>query len=65
MPLYEYRCEKCGRVTEFLESFQSRAEHVCPHCRAKRMSKLISSCAVSDNAGKSSGSCGPGSGSFS
>ncbi|MFM1944180.1 MAG: Zinc ribbon domain, partial [Verrucomicrobiota bacterium] len=42
MPLYEYRCEKCGRVTEFLESFSSKKQHTCSHCGSKRMVKEMS-----------------------
>jgi putative FmdB family regulatory protein len=34
MPLYEYRCESCGRAEERLESLSAPARHDCPACGA-------------------------------
>ncbi|MGA1237119.1 MAG: FmdB family zinc ribbon protein [Limisphaerales bacterium] len=60
MPLYEYRCEKCGRVTEFLESFSSKKQHTCSHCGSKRMVKEMSAFGTGGSGG---GGCGSGGGS--
>ena len=43
MPIYEYRCEECGRVSSFLvlkvrDPFQPQ----CKKCRSSNMTKLIS-----------------------
>ena len=43
MPIYEYRCEDCGRVSEFLliktdEIFVPQ----CKRCRSKKMSRVLS-----------------------
>lgn len=43
MPIYEYRCEDCGRVSEFLlirtdETFTPQ----CKRCKSKRMSRILS-----------------------
>ena len=43
MPIYEYRCENCGKVSEFLlirtdETFTPQ----CKRCNSKKMSRLIS-----------------------
>lgn len=43
MPIYEYRCEDCGRISEFLfiktdENFAPR----CKRCRSKKMSRVLS-----------------------
>jgi putative FmdB family regulatory protein len=43
MPIYEYQCEECGKVSEFLliragEAFVPR----CRRCRSKRMSRILS-----------------------
>ena len=34
MPLYEYRCEACGRPEEKLESLSAPEAHACPACGA-------------------------------
>jgi putative FmdB family regulatory protein len=43
MPIYEYRCEDCGRVSEFLlirtdETFVPQ----CKRCKSKKMSRVLS-----------------------
>ncbi|MBM4133266.1 MAG: zinc ribbon domain-containing protein [Nitrospira sp.] len=44
MPLYEYRCEGCGQQFEQVQPVSFRAEDtVCPHCRAQKSTKLMSS----------------------
>jgi len=43
MPIYEYRCEKCGRVTQFLEKVGGRKDHVCGECGGKDLKKQFSS----------------------
>ena len=42
MPLMEYRCRDCGRVTEFLEKADSEDGHECDECGGKDMEKLFS-----------------------
>ncbi len=35
MPLYEYRCTKCGKDYEVIKGFSEDADHdVCPDCKA-------------------------------
>jgi putative FmdB family regulatory protein len=42
MPIYDYRCHECGKVSEvFLRSFDSPAIR-CPHCGSERVKKLFS-----------------------
>jgi putative FmdB family regulatory protein len=43
MPIYEYRCEDCGRISEFLliktdETFIPQ----CNRCKSKKMSRVLS-----------------------
>ena len=43
MPIYEYRCEDCGRISEFLliktdEIFLPQ----CKRCKSKKMSRVLS-----------------------
>ena len=63
MPLYEYKCLKCGRRTEKIESVSGPHLKKCPHCGGK-VEALISAPAiqfkgsgwyVTDYAGKSGG----------
>jgi putative FmdB family regulatory protein len=46
MPIFEYKCAKCGKITEFLESAGSRTKHLCKHCGAANMKKQFSTFAV-------------------
>lgn len=40
MPLYEYVCEKCGRVFEELVRGDEAVR--CPQCQSERVERLIS-----------------------
>ncbi|MCD6395098.1 MAG: zinc ribbon domain-containing protein [Planctomycetes bacterium] len=43
MPIYEYQCEDCGKVCEFLEkSIKSHKKHKCPACGGAKLTKLLS-----------------------
>jgi len=44
MPIYEYQCAACGRVTEKLQKISEAPLSVCPACGGS-LAKLISSCA--------------------
>ena len=44
MPMYEYRCEGCGERFEIVQSVHARPEDtVCPHCKAQKAIRLLSS----------------------
>ena len=43
MPIYEYRCEDCGRVSSFLvKSFREDLRPRCKRCQSEKMTRLIS-----------------------
>ena len=44
MPIYEYQCTACGKVTEAWQQFSDEPLTVCPACGGA-MCKLISNCA--------------------
>jgi len=62
MPLFEYRCKKCGHVTEFLERAQSKAEHECEQCGSGQVERILSAFAVKEGgaSGSSGSSCPTG-----
>ncbi len=45
MPLYEYRCEGCGKVVEAIQRFSDPPYTICPHCGGA-LKKLISAPAI-------------------
>jgi putative FmdB family regulatory protein len=48
MPIYEYRCTKCRRVSEFLVGVgQEENEIKCKYCGSKELNKMISATFVS------------------
>ena len=54
MPIYEYKCKKCGETFETL--VRDGQKPSCPHCKSKRLEKLISGFGVGSS--KSSGCAG-------
>jgi putative FmdB family regulatory protein len=66
MPVYDYKCQKCGLVFEmFLRSMSAAASVKCEKCGSSKVEKMVSCCAISsggksEGAGssKSSHSCG-------
>lgn len=60
MPLYEYRCAKCGHVMEVLEKADESRRHTCEKCGSRRMEKLMSTFGVGGRAGSSDDSCPTG-----
>jgi putative FmdB family regulatory protein len=53
MPMYEYRCNGCGRTFEQLRRM-SEADRAgeCPECRSEEVVRILSTFAT--------GGCGPG-----
>lgn len=48
MPIYEYRCKKCGKKSTFITlSIKSSFKPKCRSCGSTRMEKLVSRVAVS------------------
>lgn len=61
MPLYEYRCDACGRTFEELRSSsEADAPIECPSCDSRRTARKLSSFAASGGASsaKGAGACG-------
>ena len=46
MPIYEYRCEQCGKKSSSLLASFSSPDPVCPHCRKPALHRLVSTFAT-------------------
>jgi len=53
MPIYEFKCQECGRVFDLLVFSGDEAEMRCPDCGSAEISKLIS--AASHTVGRGGG----------
>ena len=57
MPIYTYKCKKCGEVFEFLhKSLSANEKVVCEKCGAKDVEKMLSSFSVGSGGSSSLGS---------
>lgn len=59
MPIFEYRCGKCGHVTAFLEKPDSRKAHACEKCGSRATEKVFSTFAAKSGSSSSSASSCP------
>jgi len=46
MPIYEYRCEECGKRSSALLSSFSSPDPACPHCGKPALKRLVSTFAT-------------------
>lgn len=66
MPMYEYRCQECGRQYEQLRRMsEADTNLVCPQCGSEHVERQLSACAIGGGSSSSSpggGACGGGRG---
>ena len=60
MPIFEYKCKKCGHVTEVLERPSNKASHKCEECGSAKVEKLLSAFGVGKGASSTVSSCPTG-----
>ena len=46
MPIYEYRCEECGKRSSTLLGSFSSPDPACPHCGKHALRRLVSTFAT-------------------
>ena len=46
MPIYEYRCEDCGKRSSSLLSSYASSDPACPHCGKHGLRRLVSTFAT-------------------
>ena len=66
MPIYEYRCGACAKVSSFFSKSidhdgTGKLEPICSHCHSKDMARRMSSFAVGKTVASVHESFGPGS----
>jgi putative FmdB family regulatory protein len=42
VPIYEYVCEACGRLTEVIQKVSDRPPATCPECGGDKLAKVMS-----------------------
>lgn len=42
MPIYEYLCESCGKITEVVQKVDDRPPRTCSECGARKLARLVS-----------------------
>ncbi len=52
MPIYEYECKQCKQRFEHLLKNSKDAPAACPHCGAKKVTRVFSSFSVDMGAAK-------------
>jgi len=63
MPIYEYRCRKCGKLFEKIQKVGEGGDSLkCPYCGGKKPEKVLSRFSSSKRS-ESSSSCSPAGGS--
>lgn len=56
MPLYTYKCRKCGHEKEYLVMGSKGAPEECPKCGDKKMERKFGAFSCGGSAGKPAGS---------
>lgn len=60
MPLYEFKCRKCGHLFERLVRAGGDLPGTCPKCGARRPEKLFSAFSAGGDSKRSAESCPTG-----
>jgi putative FmdB family regulatory protein len=56
MPIYEYKCQKCGEISEFMISAQHDTKSLtCKHCGSRQLDRKISAPNISSATSTPSG----------
>lgn len=59
MPIYEYKCNTCGRIFDLLLRPQTKSEPQCKHCDSDDLKRLISRPGLIRSQGAASGELRP------
>ena len=53
MPIFEYKCNNCNKVSEFLENAEDKTKRRCSYCGGSKLEKQFSTFAPKINPGES------------
>jgi putative FmdB family regulatory protein len=42
VPIYEYLCEECGRISEVIQKLSDPGPRICTECGSKKIARLVS-----------------------
>ena len=60
MPIYSYKCKKCGKIFDLLVGVTSeKMEKKCPNCGSRDIEKQVTSFSI-NSSNSSSGNCPTG-----
>lgn len=62
MPIFEYACKKCGKVSEII--MRAQTTPVCEHCGSKSVEKILSTFSAHQGGQEKSPPCAGGCGGF-
>lgn len=51
MPIYDYRCSKCGEVFEFIQKHTDPQKRTCPKCNTESLEKQLTACSFTIKGG--------------
>ena len=57
MPIFEYRCGKCGHLTAFLEKAGTKGRHACEECGSTQTEKVLSTFAAQSGGSAAEPAC--------
>ena len=60
MPIYEYKCESCGKHFDFLAKRLTHTPDACPECGGKSLKKQLSTFSAKVASGASAPACPTG-----
>ena len=61
MPIYDYRCEECGKVYDVFHKVKEVEEDiVCPGCESKKHTRLLSAPSISMGSKQAAPPCADG-----
>jgi len=60
MPIFEYRCDACGKRFETITTRDKADAQVCRHCQSTQTHRLLSTFGVGAAGSQSASPCGEG-----